>query len=179
MAEKQLTLGGAIDLCIEALEPLDPNARETALHAVCSHLQIAKPIAAPGENRPPEIPQLAQDSEAEASGQGAVTVDQPIVDIRTLKEQKRPSSTRQMACLVAYYLSEHAPQDERKEAITKADLEKYFKQAQFQLPESFQDVLPNAKKGGYFESAGRGAYKLNAVGYNLIAHNLPANSGEN
>jgi hypothetical protein len=31
----------------------------------------------------------------------------------------------------------------------------------------------NAKNAGYFESAGGGRYKLNTVGYNLVAHNLP------
>jgi hypothetical protein len=34
-------------------------------------------------------------------------------------------------------------------------------------------VLIDAKASGYFESASRGEYKLNAVGYNLVAHNLP------
>jgi hypothetical protein len=37
-------------------------------------------------------------------------------------------------------------------------------------------VLPDAKGSGYFDSAARGEYKLNAVGYNLIAHSLPAKS---
>ncbi len=79
-----------------------------------------------------------------------------------------------MACLVAFYLKELAPDGERKDTISSADLDKYFKQAQFKLPERIAQVLPDAKASGYFDSAARGEYKLNAVGYNLIAHSLPA-----
>jgi hypothetical protein len=39
-----------------------------------------------------------------------------------------------MAAVVAYYLSEAAPQDERKEAVTTADIAKYFKQANYRVP---------------------------------------------
>jgi hypothetical protein len=81
-----------------------------------------------------------------------------------------------MACLVAYYLQEHAPDSERKQAITTADIDKYFKQAGFKLPQRSQQLLPDAKAAGYFDSVGRGEYKMNAVGYNLIVHNLPAKS---
>jgi len=81
-----------------------------------------------------------------------------------------------MACLVAYYLQEHAPDAERKQAITTADIDKYFKQAGFKLPQRSPQLLPDTKSAGYFDSVGRGEYKLNAVGYNLVVHNLPAKS---
>ncbi len=81
-----------------------------------------------------------------------------------------------MACVVAYYLTELASADERKDSVSTQDLEKYFKQAGFKLPQKMEQVLPDAKRSGYFETAGRGEYKLNAVGYNLVAHNLPAKS---
>ena len=78
-----------------------------------------------------------------------------------------------MAALVAYYLSELAPEAEQKEEITAADLEKYFKQAAFKLPRSMQQTLPNAAAAGYFDGAGSGRYRLNPVGYNLVVHGLP------
>jgi hypothetical protein len=79
--------------------------------------------------------------------------------------------------LVAYYLSEIADGAERRDAINTADLERYFKQAGFKLPKSLPSTLPNATAAGYFDPAGSGLYKLNAVGYNLVAHGLPrANS---
>ena len=82
-----------------------------------------------------------------------------------------------MACLVAYYLQELAPKNDRKQKISALDAEKYFKQASFKLPKRLDQLLVNAKASGYFESAGRGEYKLNAVGYNLVVHGLPAKKG--
>lgn len=79
-----------------------------------------------------------------------------------------------MAALVAYYLSEVTGEDERKQTVNRDDLRKYFKQANFPLPGAIQYTLGNAAAAGFFESAGRGEYKLTAVGHNLVAHVLPA-----
>jgi hypothetical protein len=79
-----------------------------------------------------------------------------------------------MAAIVAFYLKEHARADEKQETVGKDDLEKYFKQAKFRLPKTIGQLLPDAKAAGYFDSAERGKYKLNAVGYNLVAHSLPS-----
>jgi hypothetical protein len=95
------------------------------------------------------------------------------VDIRALKEEKKPRSAIEMAAVVAFYLKEHAPPNERMNTVGKDQLEKYFKQANFRLPNRIGQLLPDAKAAGYFDSAERGKYKLNAVGYNLVAHSLP------
>ncbi len=78
-----------------------------------------------------------------------------------------------MACVVGFYLQELAPTSERKETVNTQDLEKYFKQAKFKLPGKINQILADAKAAGYFDVISRGEYKLNAVGYNLVAHNLP------
>jgi hypothetical protein len=78
-----------------------------------------------------------------------------------------------MAALVAYYLSEAAPPEERKSEVTTEDLEKYFKQAGHPLPGALQFTLKNAAAAGYFDPLGSGRYKLNPVGHNLVAHTLP------
>jgi len=79
-----------------------------------------------------------------------------------------------MAALVAYYLSEVTEDEgERKDFVDTMDIEKYFKQAGFRLPKSPAQTLPNAAAAGYFDSSGRGHYRLNAVGYNLVVHGLP------
>jgi len=97
--------------------------------------------------------------------------------IRDLKEEKQPESANQMAALVAYYLSEIVEGDESKPTINTGDLEKYFKQAGFRLPKAMPSALTNAERAGYFDAAGNGQYRLNAVGYNLIAHGLPRAHG--
>ncbi len=169
MSSEKLTLGKAIDLMINALEPLDEVSRETALLAVSRQLGIsAESVVIATSNATPEH---QPDASAESSMRIPPT---QRVDIRTLKEQKQPNSAKQMACVVAYYLKELAEEEERKDSVSTADLEKYFKQAGFKLPQRMAQVLIDAKASGYFESSSRGEYKLNAVGHNLVAHNLPS-----
>jgi len=176
MAHEKQTLGQSIDQVLQALEPLDESARKTALLAVCSHLkinvgQMSGVVAVPsGTVIQGVTPNSPQNLIVPASS------PRMLVDIRALKEEKKPTSSKQMACLVAYYLQEHAPETERKDTVSASDLEKYFKQAGFKLPQHLQQVLPDAKSSGYFDSGTRGEYKLNAVGYNLVVHNLPSNT---
>ncbi len=153
------TLGQSIDEIIRALEPLDEASRLTAVRAVCEHLKITISTQTIEVSKPEE-PKI---------------IEQPftpsLIDIKTLKEEKKPSSAIEMAALIAYYLSELAP--ERKQFVEPADMEKYFKQAGFPLPRAPEVILPNAKNAGYFEVVERGKYKLNPVGYNLVVHKLP------
>lgn len=177
MAEKSKTIGQAIDQILEALEGLEPAARTTVLNTVASHLGLAKSgsPAFPGAsstlpNQSPAAPPTAPPATPNASSQPTV------VDIRTFRHQKKPESANQMACVVAFYLQEMAPEDQRSETLKTTDLEKYFKQAGYPLPQDVSQVLRDCKRAGYFESVSRGAYKLNAVGYNLVAHKLPKSS---
>jgi hypothetical protein len=151
----------AISSILKALNGLDGESIQRVLDYVFGRLSISAP-------RPVKMG---------GSGiQHAVTVEPSPArrtSIRDLKEDKKPDSSNQMAALVAYYLSEIADVPERKDAINTADLERYFKQASFKLPKSLSSTLPNATAAGYFDPAGSGLYKLNAVGYNLVAHGLP------
>jgi hypothetical protein len=47
-----------------------------------------------------------------------------------------------------------------------------FKSAVFKLPADASFTLVNAKNAGYLDSIGGGQYKLNPVGYNLVAHRM-------
>lgn len=161
MAEMKLSLGQAIDQIVSALEGVNQDARITAILAACKHLNI----------------DMSSGPQRHGSGTPLPTQTEhhpQKMDIRALKEEKNPDSAKQMACIVAYYLQELAPAGERKGTISTQDIEKYFKQAHFKLPKNVDQVLVDAKRSGYFESTTRGGYKLNAVGYNLVAHGLPA-----
>lgn len=173
MTKEKQTLGQAIDEIVASLEPLESAARATALGAVCAHLQID---FGPARSGTPTAPTSAGQPALPITPPPVSTPPAAQVDIRSLKDSKTPKTARQMACVVAYYLQELAPEADRKETISTADLEKYFKQAGFKLPEKITQVLVDAKGAGYFDSAKRGEYKLNAVGYNLVAHNLPEGS---
>lgn len=171
---ESISLGQAIDQIHSALSSLDPNARPVALQAVCSLMNIQLDP----ETKTNDIHSGATEKAAETTTKthSEVNTKTPkvIKDIRSLKDEKKPASAIQMACLVAYYLSELAVGDEKSETVSTTDLDKYFKQANFKLPSDIKQVLKNAKKAGYFESAERGKYRLNAVGYNLVTHGLPA-----
>lgn len=166
MTEKKLSLGQAIDAIIQALEPLESSVRNTAIQAACSHLQIQI-------ERQEEQPSV---SKMQIASTHSSHLGLKQVDIRSLKEEKSPKSAAQMACVVAYFLQELAPLNERKNTVNATDLTKYFKQANFKLPKTISQVLIDGKIAGYFDSIAKGEYSLNAVGYNLVAHNLPKNS---
>jgi len=169
MSPDPKSIGTAIDELIAALEPLEATSRLTVIRAACDHLNI--PLQGGSVGGP-----LLSFTSGEPSAVDARAAGQ--VDIRTFKQQKAPSSANEMACVLAYYLQHLAPADERKASISAADIEKYFNQAGFPLPRRSDQLLVNARAAGYFESAGRGAYKLNAVGHNLVAHSLPRSGGD-
>jgi hypothetical protein len=104
---------------------------------------------------------------------GTFKISETATDIRQLTEQKHPQSANEMAALVAYYLAEIAGPTEKKEVVEFSDIQKYFKQAGFRLPQKPAMTLVNAKNSGYLDLMGGGRYKLNPVGYNLVVHALP------
>jgi hypothetical protein len=155
----------AIRRMLDALDGLEPAAQTTAIDFVARKLGLT-----------PQQPQMLPAVERST----IPTVDvgdakqHGIMDIRTLKDQKNPHFDHEKAALVAYYLRYHAPEAEQKDSVGAEDIRKYFHQAGFRMPASPGQTLTNAKNAGYFDQAERGQYRLNPVGYNLIAHRLPA-----
>jgi hypothetical protein len=157
----------AIRTVSSALQPLDDLGKQRVIDYVLKRFglmasQLKPPIQAPS------IPKSAQDFLAETSLS-------KITHILQLKELKKPKTAIEMAALVAYFLSDLAPEpeNERKSTVTTKDMETYFKIANYRLPTALQQLLGNAKNAGYFDLVRTGEYKLNAVGYNLVVHNLP------
>ena len=161
----------ALEVLIEALDPLDDDARARVLEYTLRRLGMRElPVGVPADTPRVKDP---------GSAPPAVLPTGRVVDIRTLRAEKAPATAIEMAAIVAYYLSEAAPKEQRKETVTTADIERYFKQAHHPLPNRIGNTLPNAAAAGYFDSAARGAYKLNPVGYNLVTQNLPRSSTQN
>jgi hypothetical protein len=168
----KLTLGQAIDQVITALGAFKAADQQTILRAVYAHLNISGPGEVAPAVRRQEEP--VREERATASPPRSDEGEYSGIDIKAFKELKNPSSARQMACVVAYYLAEIATDSERKEVITTDDIEKYFKQGRFALPTKLEQLLIDCRAAGYFESPARGEYKLTRVGHNLVAHQLPA-----
>ena len=158
----------AIHTVLAALDPLSPEARERVIGFVFHRLGVSwsgAPLSgASGRSRTEpttvSLP-LSRSGEPRPS------------DIRSLREQKRPRSAIEMATLVAYYLENLAPLGERKSEFSGSDLVRYFKQAAFPLPKSSLMTLVHTRNAGYIDGAGRGLYRINPVGHNLVAHALP------
>jgi hypothetical protein len=162
----------AMQHVIKALESLETDARTRVLTYVFQRLGLSLATPSPIPPIETQAPVPAVIPAAPALARAAVA------DIRSLKEAKQPKSDNQMAALVAYYLKEVAPANDRKDAISQEDIEKYFKQAGFPLPNRPSMTLVNCKHAGYFDSAGVGLYRLNPVGHNLVVHGMPSSSGD-
>jgi len=156
----------AIRTVSSALQPLDDLGKQRVIDYVVKRFSLTPSQFIPSIQAP-SIPKSAQDFLAETS------LSEKITHIRQLKELKKPKTAIEMAALVAYFLSDLAPQNERKSTVTTKDMETYFKIANYRLPTALQQLLGNAKNAGYFDLVRIGEYKLNAVGYNLVVHNLP------
>lgn len=161
------SIGKSIDDVILALNDLDTPTRIIVIRTVCSHLSI------PLHSIDPNYTSSNIATSRATIAPPSTSTNESMIDIRTFKEQKEPSSAREMACVIAFYLQSLAPNDERKQEINSEDLERYFKQADFPLPKRIVQLLVDAKAAGYFDATSSGTYKLNAVGYNLVAHTLP------
>jgi hypothetical protein len=170
------SLGKAIDSIVDALETLDDDSKLIAVKAACAHLNIplgneAQTVLPPRTVTPTQSEQIAPSSTQSPD-------NTQIIDIRSLKESKNPNNAVEMACIVAFYLGNTAPTEERRNEIFTKDIDRYFKQGGFPLPKVPGQVLRDAKAAGYLDSAGRGSFKLNPVGYNLVAHTLPRAKGK-
>lgn len=162
MAEKDKELK-AIGEIISLLAPLDEAERRRVLEYVLNRLQMAALSVPVPERASASIPNKP--------------VDRAVTDIRTLTAEKQPRSANEMVALVAYYLSDLAPEGDRSETVNAEAIRRYFKVAGFPLPRALPSVLPNAAAAGYLESVSRGEYRLNPVGYNLVVHGLPRGGG--
>lgn len=166
MSTDHKSLGSVIDEIIAALTAIEPSARVTAIKAVCEHLNISLPTD------PRALASAIEEITAAVVAPTPSAPESPS-NIRSFKEQKQPSTAIEMASVMAYYLQNYAAGEDHKTEIIAADITKYFVQANYPLPNRPSQLLIDAKAAGYFDSSGRGSYKLNAVGHNLVAHSLP------
>jgi hypothetical protein len=158
MATKDKELD-AISAIIDLLKPLDATERGRVLEYVLKRLDMGTVQSA-----------VTAISAAQPSGR---TSTAPRTDIRSLTAEKQPRSANEMVALIAYYLSELAPEEESAETINVEKIRKYFKMAAFPMPRVPNSALTNAAAAGYLQNVSRGEYRLNPVGYNLVVHGLP------
>jgi hypothetical protein len=163
MAEDEVVK--AISTVMDALTPLDAEAREHVLEFVVKRLGITVV-------RAPPVPPVQGFAPAPPLPPGSPP--EGLLDIRSFGIQKAPRTLNEKVALMAFFLANHAPPEERRDYITSEDIKPYFTQANFELPTGPANMtLTNAKNAGYLNALERGQYRLNSVGHNLIAHKLP------
>lgn len=94
-------------------------------------------------------------------------------DIKGFVQEKHPKSDVQFATVVAYYYRFEASENHRKESITTKDLEEATRHVNWDRFPRVDIPLSNAVKQGYLDRVGKGAFRINAVGENLVAMSLP------
>ena len=167
MAEDEVVQ--VITKVMDALSPLDAEAREHVLEFVLKRMNInigksAGPVPSVPAGYTPPAP--------------VFTPAPPGTDIRTFAAEKAPKTLNEKVALVAFFLANLAPPEERRDFITSEDIKPYFTQANFEHPTGPANMtLTNAKNAGYLNALDRGQYKLNSVGHNLVAHKLPKKDG--
>lgn len=150
----------------EALSKLNKEQQQQAIRYASDSLGLQS--SAEGQTRRPET-----STNPPATHTGPQTHS---TDIKQFTEAKAPSSDQQFAAVAAYYYRFEAPEDQRKEVIDLDDLKNAARLAKRRVPGQF--ALNNAKNAGYLDAAGRGKFKINTVGENLVTMTLPGNSVE-
>jgi hypothetical protein len=161
----------AVRTLVAALEPFEKSDRERIIRWACEKLGLATstPGVHSGEKLPPP-----KTGEAPSAGTRVGSGK----DIKTFVGEKKPSNDNQFVATVAYYYRFEAPEGERKESITREELQDACRKAGRERFKSPSQTLINARNSGLLDNAGRGAYAINTVGENLVAMTLPERTAD-
>lgn len=147
---------------VEQLKDLPVEDQERVIKWACEKLGISEPSASA------TLPVNSVTSAAVFAPQhsGAASTN-----IKSFVEEKNPQSDMHFAVVVTYFYRFLAP--EKKEAITSEDLQEATRLANRSRLTLPSKTLSNAVFAGLLDSAGRGLWKINTVGENLVAIVLP------
>ena len=150
---------------VDVLEPFDNSERERIMRWSRDKLGMLS-----GSSASVSVLQQSPSGSASAGTSASATSQ---LDIRSFIQQKNPRTDTQLAAAVAYFHRFVAADSDRKDAVGKADLLNACRLTERARPRRPDQTLVNAFSAGYFDKAGRGLYKLNSVGENLVAVALP------
>lgn len=160
----------AVRTLVEALTPFDENDQERIIRWAREKLGLA---AGPSLSTLPPKPAAV----AEFSPTPDTANRRSARDIKSFIAEKDPKNDKQLAAVVAYFYAFEAPESQRKASITASDVVEACRLANKHRPSRPAQTLINAAHSGLLDKAEEtGAYKLNAVGENLVAMALPGGS---
>lgn len=159
----------AVRILADALQPFTSDDRERIIRWAREKLGMATGVA-------PALGSRVEAS-ADAPRDAVVAGSQGAVDVKKFVTEKAPKSDVHFAATVAYIYQFKSPENQRKDSITKEDLVEACRQVERKRPKVPAQVLVNAYRDGLFDRGGKGSYKLNSVGENLVAMALPGTNG--
>ena len=155
----------AVRSLADTLQPFASEDRERIIRWAREKLGMSASVA-------PAVPprsEIGGDTPRDTTVAGS----QSSVDIKKFVTDKAPRSDVHFAATVAYYHQFKAPENQRKDSITREDLVEACRQVDRKRSKVPAQVLVNAYHDGLFDRGGKGHYKLNSVGENLVAMALP------
>lgn len=148
----------AVRKLVEILEPFDSVARERILRWSCEKLGM-----------PEVVPASTQKTVAivEPGAERSAGIGRSTPSVRAFVQGK-DLNDRQFAVVAAYFYRFEASADEKKESISAEDLVDACRLAGRKRPARARQTLVNAVIAGLLDKAGRGNYKINSAGENLV-----------
>jgi hypothetical protein len=150
----------AKEIC-ERLSAISADRQSRILRWVSELLGVGLGLSGPTHPAPPPAAGLAIASSRSGG------------NIKTFVEEKRPKSDNQFAAVVAYYYKFEANAAESADSISAETLQNATRLASRHRIVDPGKTLRNAAAQGYLDSAGRGEFRINSVGENLVAMTLP------
>jgi hypothetical protein len=158
----------------EILRGREKAEQERIVRWVSESLELSGAAVRPRPEHSHPTANAAQDPEPARPSQDTARTK----DIRSFAQEKQPKNDIQFVAVVAYYYRFVSPEGDRKDAITSGDLQTAARLAQRAVFKTPSVTLNNAVQQGYMDRAARGAYRVNAVGENLVSMTLPGAGGE-
>src|SRR5574341_693062 len=162
---------------VEQLKGIEKERQHRILRWVAESLDLSLHVKLPGTHESHATPDRSTTAEASIQ-MPTVDARHQTGDIKSFVEAKKPKSDMQFAAVVAYYYRFETRPEEKRETITAEVLQDAARLAGRDRLKKPHLTLNNAKNQGYLDSAGRGAFRINSVGENLVAMTLPGSGGE-
>ncbi len=164
MATNEEDVFGILRSVVEQLKGLSTEDRHLVIKWACEKLGIGQP----GLMTPIS-------THVHSSLDSPPVSSSTSTNIRTFVEEKNPQADTHFAAVVAYFYRFLAP--ERKEAISTEDLQEAARLSNHHRLQKPAKTMNNAISTGLMDNAGRGLYRINTVGENLVAMVLPDSTG--
>lgn len=164
-AESKSPLDAAQKIVAE-LQGMTSENQSLALQFAMQTLRLTPPIAHPA-------PAAGSAHAHIPHAQIATSASGQPTDIKAFTAVKAPQSDQQFTAVVAYYYQFEAPLAQRRDSIDATIMKDAARLAGREQVKDWNMTLNNAMRAGYLDRAERGAFKLSAVGENLVAITLP------